>query len=835
MSYPTKYTRQYDYVAYQNANPNRPLPAGKVNADLNAAQISSGQIVDFLKVAHGSTGALLNGSVTLDALSPTVLLGFSPPHPWTTLTLFTAGKSTVFYANKFYVAAVTHTSTMTFDASKWTELVSFDSINSVSYTVEQALTNVQQSLARRNINAQRVGALDIRDYGGVGDDTTLCDQALLDAFAAFPASGCGAIYFPAGTYKFASVKTLDLVYLTGNIAIFGDGPRTSELHFPNTSGGLVINQGNFRPCVNIHDLSFTTGKANAANGLSLLSAFSIIPTSGWSELRNLLFSGDDWKTSYGYINGWAKAIHVKVWSQINYINVNTTDKDTSGGGGSGIGVHFEGDAASSLYTILHNFSQCSFTYHAIGAWYGDFVQGVTFNQCNFNGASGGSGIFTSGSVLGVLAQLGVFNSQFDVGGPSLNLNSGIYDVMLVGTTFTVSKNNAIALYIPQSVGTNIIGCKCSSGGSPTNTFGVVLGGTGRAAILGCTFADLTVGINMQSGTTKIVALNNIMQSVSVEILDNGTGNITGLGVSSGGTGLSTVAQGDLLYASATDTMARLAKSATASRYLANTGTSNNPAWDQVSLSDGVKNTLPVANGGTGQTSVSAFKTALTLVKGDVGLGNVDNTSDATKNAASATLANKTLTAPVINSPTGIVKGDVGLGNVDNTSDATKNAASATLTTKTIDTAANTFKINGTTVTTAADFQGALAAGALAFKLSAANFNSTADQAITLALPTGFTRYRIQSIIVSNPSISLTTAVGGIYTAAAKGGIAIVAASTAWSPLTNSTAGTSGSVFQPTVVNGATAFYNSTTLYLSLTTPQGAAATADVTIIIQPLP
>src|SRR5574343_569292 len=37
----------------------------------------------------------------------------------------------------------------------------------------------------------------------------------------------------------------------------------------------------------------------------------------------------------------------------------------------------------------------------------------------------------------------------------------------------------------------------------------------------------------------------------------------------------------------------------------------------------------------------------------------------------ATLTNKTLTAPVINSPTGIVKADVGLGNVDNTSDAGK--------------------------------------------------------------------------------------------------------------------------------------------------------------------
>ena len=74
-----------------------------------------------------------------------------------------------------------------------------------------------------------------------------------------------------------------------------------------------------------------------------------------------------------------------------------------------------------------------------------------------------------------------------------------------------------------------------------------------------------------------------------------------------------------------------------------------------------------------------------IVKGDVGLGNVDNTSDATKNAATVTLTNKTLTSPVINTPTGIVKGDVGLGNVDNTSDATKNSATATLTNKTLTT------------------------------------------------------------------------------------------------------------------------------------------------------
>jgi hypothetical protein len=65
-----------------------------------------------------------------------------------------------------------------------------------------------------------------------------------------------------------------------------------------------------------------------------------------------------------------------------------------------------------------------------------------------------------------------------------------------------------------------------------------------------------------------------------------------------------------------------------------------------------------------------------ITKTMVGLGSVDNTSNATERAATATLTNKTLTSPVINTPTGIVKGDVGLGNVDNTADTAKPISTA---------------------------------------------------------------------------------------------------------------------------------------------------------------
>ena len=63
--------------------------------------------------------------------------------------------------------------------------------------------------------------------------------------------------------------------------------------------------------------------------------------------------------------------------------------------------------------------------------------------------------------------------------------------------------------------------------------------------------------------------------------------------------------GDILYASGANTPARLAKDANATRVLTNTGTSNVPAWAQVTLTSGVTGTLPVANGGTGITSLGS--------------------------------------------------------------------------------------------------------------------------------------------------------------------------------------------------------------------------------------
>lgn len=111
-----------------------------------------------------------------------------------------------------------------------------------------------------------------------------------------------------------------------------------------------------------------------------------------------------------------------------------------------------------------------------------------------------------------------------------------------------------------------------------------------------------------------------------------------------------------------------------------------------------------------------------------------------------------------------------------------------------------------------------------FKLIAANMNVTTDQIFAVIGNITPTSYLISNIRVLNASISLDTAAGGIYNAITKpaGGI-LVAAAQAYSTLTGPTLGLD--LTKAALANGA----QSAIPVFSLTTAQGAAATADIYI------
>jgi hypothetical protein len=120
-------------------------------------------------------------------------------------------------------------------------------------------------------------------------------------------------------------------------------------------------------------------------------------------------------------------------------------------------------------------------------------------------------------------------------------------------------------------------------------------------------------------------------------------------------------------------------------------------------------------------------------------------------------------------------------------------------------------------------------------LIGANMNTTADQAIPLTLPAGCTDFSTLAIRVSNPSISLTTAVGGIYSATAKGGIAIGNGAQTYSALSATGPNAAGSLMNMglnTAYYRPSLFATPNTVYLTLTTAQGAPATCDFRIFAQ---
>lgn len=106
--------------------------------------------------------------------------------------------------------------------------------------------------------------------------------------------------------------------------------------------------------------------------------------------------------------------------------------------------------------------------------------------------------------------------------------------------------------------------------------------------------------NTVIGLSDVIA-GNVLLSGGINLSPlwgkvNLTVHVTGvLPVPNGGTGLNTITQGDLLFASALDTLSRLAKDVNATRYLSNTGAGNDPAWAQVNLANGVTGDLPFAN------------------------------------------------------------------------------------------------------------------------------------------------------------------------------------------------------------------------------------------------
>ena len=106
------------------------------------------------------------------------------------------------------------------------------------------------------------------------------------------------------------------------------------------------------------------------------------------------------------------------------------------------------------------------------------------------------------------------------------------------------------------------------------------------------------------------------------------------------------------------------------------------------------------------------------------------------------------------------------------------------------------------------------------KLLNVDLNITTDQIIPII---NASKYVVRSIVVTNASVNLSAslAAGGLYSASSKGGTAIVAAAQLYTALTSASVASN-----LTIAVGAIA-RTETSLFFSLTTANGSAATVDI--------
>ncbi|HKR07312.1 MAG TPA: hypothetical protein VJY62_21940, partial [Bacteroidia bacterium] len=258
-----------------------------------------------------------------------------------------------------------------------------------------------------------------------------------------------------------------------------------------------------------------------------------------------------------------------------------------------IAVDAGGSGTSFLTGYLKGNGGSPFT--AVSSIPGSDVTGnISGNAVNFTGSLSGdiSGTQTTTSVDMVG---GVTSANVASGTNAANAATN------ANTASTIVKRDASGNFSAGTVTAdltgNVTGNVSGTAANVTGTVAVPNGGTGATTLTGYVIGN---------GTSAMTAVSSIPGSDITGNISGDADNVTGVvAAANGGTGNSSYTIGDIIYASGASTLSKLADVATGNALISG-GAGTAPSYGKIGLATHVSGTLPVANGGTGATSLTGM-------------------------------------------------------------------------------------------------------------------------------------------------------------------------------------------------------------------------------------
>ena len=247
--------------------------------------------------------------------------------------------------------------------------------------------------------------------------------------------------------------------------------------------------------------------------------------------------------------------------------------DTVVTGGSAIMVLTDNSTSAGTWKA-YSYIPSSYDFSASTANFGTAtITNATWNGSTIGTAYGGTGLTSFGS-----ANYALYSTS------SSTLAAGTLPIEAGGTAKTTFTSNGVVY------------------GNGTSALGVTAAGTTGQVLVGNTGSAPSWGTLSSAAVTSFqTSLSGLTPSTAT------TGAVTlagTLGATSGGTGLTSYTTGDIIYASATNTLSNLADVATGNALISG-GVGVAPSWGKIGLTTHVSGTLPTANGGTNLTSFTS--------------------------------------------------------------------------------------------------------------------------------------------------------------------------------------------------------------------------------------